>query len=101
LEGSAVVSKKDLSAAVAKRTGLSNAKATKILDEALGVITEALARGDEVRISGFGAFRVAQRGPRTARNPRTGERINVAATKRPVFSPGSRLVAAVRGQGKS
>lgn len=94
------ISKKDLSAAVAKRTGLSNARAGKFVDEVIGSITEALARGDEVRLSGFGAFRVAHRGERMARNPRTGERIKVAATKRPIFSPGSRLVSAVRGPGK-
>lgn len=92
-----MLSKKDVAVAVAKRTGTSNKKASEVVDATLDTIVGALGRGEEVRLSGFGAFRIAERKARTARNPRTGQRINVAASKRPAFSAGSRLTAAVKG----
>ncbi len=60
---------------------------TTIFDE----ITAALANGDRVELRGFGAFSVKHRGPRTGRNPRTGEKVDVAAKRVPYFKTGKQL----------
>jgi integration host factor subunit beta len=54
-------------------------------------ITATLARGDRVELRGFGAFSVKERGPRTGRNPRTGESVDVAAKYIPYFKTGKQL----------
>ena len=60
---------------------------TTIFDE----ITTALARGDRVELRGFGAFSVKERGPRTGRNPRTGDAVDVSAKYIPYFKTGKQL----------
>ena len=60
---------------------------TTIFDE----ITAALARGDRVELRGFGAFSTKARDPRTGRNPRTGEAVEVSAKSVPYFKPGKEL----------
>jgi len=60
---------------------------TTIFDE----ITAALARGDRVELRGFGAFSVKERGPRTGRNPRTGDAVDVSAKYIPYFKTGKQL----------
>ena len=54
-------------------------------------ITTALARGDRVELRGFGAFSTKARDPRTGRNPRTGETVEVSAKSVPYFKPGKEL----------
>jgi integration host factor subunit beta len=54
-------------------------------------ITDALARGDRVELRGFGAFSTRTRDPRTGRNPRTGEAVEVTAKAVPYFKPGKEL----------
>ena len=54
-------------------------------------ITDALARGDRVELRGFGAFSTRTRDPRTGRNPRTGEAVEVIAKAVPYFKPGKEL----------
>ena len=54
-------------------------------------IAEALKAGDKVQLIGFGTFEVKESAARCGRNPRTGETIEIAASKRPVFSAGSAL----------
>jgi len=60
---------------------------TTIFDE----ITAALARGDRVELRGVGAFSVKERGPRTGRNPRTGDAVDVSAKYIPYFKTGKQL----------
>jgi DNA-binding protein HU-beta len=67
----------------------------------LGEITAALAAGEKVTLVGFGSFEPVARGARTARNPRTGETVPVAATTVPRFHPGAGLRTAVDGGGTS
>ena len=55
------------------------------------VIAEALAAGEKVQVVGFGSFEVRNRPARVARNPRTGEQIEIAASKAPVFKAGKAL----------
>ncbi len=87
--------KNDLIAQVANSSGLSKSDAGKALDAVLETITSALASGDEVRIIGFGTFSVSNRAATTGRNPRTGEVIQIAASKQPKFKAGSPLKDAV------
>ena len=89
------MNKNDLVAAVASRTGLSKSDAAKAIDGTVDAITAALQGGGEVRLVGFGTFSVSHRKATTGRNPRTGEKINIAATNVPKFKSGKALKAAV------
>jgi DNA-binding protein HU-beta len=82
---------------VASETQLSKAQSRSAVDALLAGIADALARGEEVRLPGFGVFHVRQRAARMGRNVRTGEPLTIAASQRPSFSPGSRLVAQMKG----
>lgn len=81
--------------AVAAISGLSKAACTKIVHEVFTKIEISLAKGEEVRISGFGIFEVAERSARQGRNPQTGETIDIAASKAPKFKPAKQLRDAV------
>ncbi len=89
------VNKNDLVAAVADSSGLSKADAAKAVDSVFDGITGALKSGDEVRLVGFGTFSVAQRAASEGRNPRTGETIQIPASKQPKFKAGKGLKDAV------
>lgn len=89
------MNKNDLIAAVADNTGLSKADATKAVDGVLESVTGALTSGGEVRLVGFGTFSVANRAASTGRNPRTGESIQIPASKQPKFKAGKALKDAV------
>jgi DNA-binding protein HU-beta len=93
------IGKAELQQQVAEQANLNKAQAGRAVDAVLAAISDALARGEEVRLTGFGNFVVTQTAARTGRNPRTKETINIPAGKRPAFRPGSRLKAAVSGQG--
>jgi DNA-binding protein HU-beta len=69
------------------KPGLSKAAVSAVLGE-IGI---ALLAGDDVHITGFGTFKLVDRATRTARNPQTGETVQVPAHKVPVFKPGQRL----------
>lgn len=90
------MTREELVGKVASAAGISKAKANEVLGATLDAIVEALGRGDKVTLVGFGTFQVATRKARAGRNPRTGEKINIPATKVPKFRPGKRLVEAVR-----
>jgi DNA-binding protein HU-beta len=85
------VNKNELIDAVAKRSGLSKADTSKAVDGVFEEITNSLKQGDEVRLVGFGTFSVATRAASEGRNPRTGERIQIPATKQPKFKAGKGL----------
>lgn len=89
------MNKNDLVAAVADNTGLSKSDSANAVDCMLDSITGALKRGTEVRLVGFGTFSVAQRRASEGRNPRTGERIQIPASKQPKFKAGKALKDAV------
>ncbi len=91
------MNKSDLIAVVAEATGVSRSEATNAIDATFDVIGEALENGDDVRLTGFGSFGVAERAARQGRNPRTGEPIKIAAFRQPKFKPGKRLKDAVNG----
>ena len=82
---------------VADRTELSRKQAADVVDAVLDTITDTLKRGSDVTFSGFGKFHVAERGARQGVNPRTGERMEIAASRVPRFTAGSGLKSAVKG----
>ena len=92
------VGKSELQQKVAQEAGLNKAQAGRAVEAVLNSIESALKKGEEVRLTGFGSFRVAHTKARTGRNPRTGKTVSIAQGKRPSFSPGSRLKQAVTGQ---
>jgi DNA-binding protein HU-beta len=85
------VNKNDLVAMVADNASLTKADAAKAVDGVFDAITDALKKNDDVRIVGFGTFSVAKRKATTGRNPRTGETIQIAASKQPKFKAGKGL----------
>ena len=89
------MNKNDLVANVADNAGLSKADAAKAVDSVFNSITSSLRQGGEVRLVGFGTFSVANRKASTGRNPRTGEAIQIPASKQPKFKAGKGLKDAV------
>lgn len=91
------MTKSELIQQVAQETGTSQAQAGKIVNATLDTIAKSLGSGNEVRLTGFGTFRITESKERTGRNPRTGEALQIPAQRRPAFSAGSQLVESVRG----
>ena len=89
------LNKNDLVDAVASKAGMSKVNAAGAVDAVFDSITGALQRGDDVRLVGFGTFSVANRAATTGRNPRTGEPINIPASKQPKFKAGKGLKSSV------
>ena len=89
------MNKSELIDAVANGADVSKADASRAVDSVLAAVTEALKSGDQVTIVGFGTFLVRQREARSGRNPRTGETIQIAASKVPAFKAGKALKDAV------
>ena len=80
---------------VASRSGLNKADANRAVEAALDTIQDALVRGSEVSITGFGKFSVSDRSARQGVNPATGEKIQIAASKAQKFTAGAALKSAV------
>lgn len=91
------MNKNDLVAKVADSSELSKADAGKAVDAVFEAITSSLSGGDEVRLVGFGTFSVANRAASKGRNPRTGDPIDIPASKQPKFKAGKGLKDAVNG----
>ncbi len=91
------MNKGELVTAVSEKTGLSKPQASDAIDAALQAVTEALKNGEDVKLVGFGTFSVAERPAGEARNPRTGEKVQVPASKAPKFKAGAGLKDAVNG----
>ena len=89
------MNKNELVASVSDASGLSKVDAAKAVDGVFQSITDALKSGGDVRIVGFGTFSVANRAATTGRNPRTGDPIQIKASKQPKFKSGSPLKDAV------
>ncbi len=89
------MNKNDLIADVAERTGMSKASASQAVEAVIDAITNSLKSGQEVKIIGFGNFAVTQRQASKGRNPRTGEEIDIPASKSPKFRAGKGLRDAV------
>lgn len=85
------MNRNDLVATVSDETGLSKKDAANAVDGVFNAIAKALKDGDEVRLVGFGTFTVSERAASEGRNPRTGEPIQIAASRVPKFKAGKGL----------
>lgn len=85
------MNKQDLISAVAESSGLTKSDAAKAVEGTFEAISNALKKGDEVRLVGFGTFSVSQRKASTGRNPRTGETMTIKASAQPKFKAGKGL----------
>jgi len=92
------LNKSELVGRVAEVAGLTKKDTEKVLNAFVEVVQETLGRGEPVGILGFGTFLVRERAAREGRNPRTGQPIQIPATKVPVFRPGRNLRVAVGGE---
>lgn len=89
------MNKAELVTEVAKKADLPKTKAQAAVEAIFDSIKMTLKKGGEVRLVGFGTFTVAKRAATTGRNPRTGEKINIPASKQPKFKAGKELKEAV------
>ena len=89
------MNKTELIESVAESGDLSKADAARAVDAVISSVTKALKKGDSVTVVGFGTFQVRERAARTGRNPKTGDTINIAASKNPAFKAGKALKDAV------
>lgn len=92
---SKTVGRQELAKRISKEAKLSQKQAGEVLEATLKAIREALKDGEEVRLVGFGSFKVRQSAARKGVNPRNGENIEVPAKDRVRFSPGKELSEAV------
>jgi DNA-binding protein HU-beta len=91
------MNKLQLTDAVAQKAGITKKDAAEAVNAVLEVIAETLAAGDDIKITGFGGFEVKTRAARTGRNPKTGEAVEIPASKYVAFSAGSTLKDKVNG----
>ncbi len=89
------MTKSDFIDKVAASADMTKAEATKAVEAVLDAIKDGLSRGEEIAFSGFGKFHVASRNAREGVHPRTGEKIQIKASKSPKFSAGSVLKKSV------
>lgn len=90
------MNKADLISYVSKQTSLNKSLSGDAVEAVLDGITNSLKEGETVNIVGFGAFSVVERAPRKARNPRTGEIVEVPASSAPKFKAGKNLRESIK-----
>ena len=91
------MNKAELISAMSEKAELSKADTAKAIDAFVSVVSDALKTGDEVRIVGFGSFGVSDRAASKGRNPRTGEEIDIPASKQVRFKVGRSLKDELNG----
>lgn len=89
------MNKTELVAAIAEQAELSKKDSEKALKAFIDVVTEELKKGEKIQLVGFGTFEVIERAAREGRNPLTGEKMNIKASKAPKFKAGKALKDAV------
>ncbi|MCP4750424.1 MAG: HU family DNA-binding protein [Proteobacteria bacterium] len=94
------MTKADLVSQIAKQSELTKAKAEKIVNAIIDNIKDALVKGNDVALVGFGSFSTTKRSARTGRNPQTGKKMSIPAKTVPKFRAGKGLREAVNTKGK-
>ena len=89
------MNKTDLVEVVALKTGKTKKEAEAMVNAVNEAIAEALAAGDKVQLIGFGTYSVKTRAARDGRNPKTGEKMTIAASKAPAFTAGKAFKDAI------
>lgn len=90
------MNKATLTAAVAEKAGLTRKQAGDALDALISAITEEVSKGEKVTVVGFGTFEIKERAAHMGRNPATGDAIEIAASKVPIFKAGKSFKDAVK-----
>lgn len=90
------MNKTELIAVMTEKAEISKKDTEKALTAFINVVTDALVTGEKVAISGFGTFEVVERASRIGRNPKTGETIEIKASKAPKFKAGKSLKDVVK-----
>ncbi len=90
------MTKADVIARIASKTGLTKTDVREVVEEFLDSVKYALINDDPLEIRKFGTFRCVNRAPRTARNPRTGEEVKIPTRKQPVFKPSREIKNAIK-----
>ena len=85
------MNKSELIDSIAEKSGLNKTQAGEALNAVMESVGEALEAGDSISLVGFGTFSVKERAARTGRNPKTGEELQIKASKVPSFKPGKGL----------
>lgn len=93
---SLTMKKQDFIKELAAAASVSQAVAGNVLEAFIGSVTAQLKKGEEVNITGFGAFKVSKRAARNGVNPRTGAKLQIAASKSPVFRAGKTLKDSIK-----
>lgn len=89
------MNKTELVTAIADNAGLSKKDSEKALKAFIDVVTDELKKGEKIQLVGFGTFEVIERAAREGRNPLTGEKMQIKASKAPKFKAGKALKDAV------
>ena len=89
------MNKHELISAMSGASNLNQAQCTEALQTLINTVTEELKKGSDVKIIGFGTFKISKRKATTGRNPQTGEAIQIKASNQPKFSAGKALKEAV------
>ena len=92
------VTRADLCEAVYQKIGLSRTEASKLVETVLDEICDAVARGENVKLSSFGSFVVRDKGERLGRNPKTGVEVPIEPRRVMVFKPSNVMKARINGQ---
>ena len=85
------MTKAELIDEVSRVSNLTKKHAEVIVDTVFDSIIESLRQGEKIELRGFGSFRLRERGSRTGRNPKTGEKVQVTSKRIPDFKPGKEL----------
>jgi len=91
----------DLSESVQRSVGLSRTESAELVETTLGLISDALVSGENVKLSSFGTFMVRQKNGRMGRNPKTGEEVPINPRRVLVFRPSQSMKAKVNGDAES
>jgi DNA-binding protein HU-beta len=94
------MNKAELIDAIADKTDASKTQTGEMLDALLEIVRQTVSKGDVVQLVGFGSFGSGKRAARTGRNPKTGEEINIPASKSVKFTAGKAFKDAVNGAKK-
>jgi integration host factor subunit alpha len=92
------ITRAHLSEAVYQEVGLSRNESADLVESVLELVSDALERGETVKISSFGTFSVRQKGQRIGRNPKTGEEVPIHPRRVLVFRPSQVLKSRINGQ---
>ena len=97
-ESGKTVTRADLSEIVYQKIGLSRTESAELVQSVLDEICDAAARGETVKLSGFGSFVVRSKGERVGRNPKTGVEVPILPRRVMVFKPSNVLKAKINGR---